>query len=205
MARVLDAHSAPEGAPLDHLKFAWEVISKNFVGWIIFGIVWSLVTSFTGGLGLFLLPNAIRASRKAIASDAQPEVGELFVFDNIADDSITMLGQFVANFAGGLLCGVGVFVTAPMFLFAPFIAAEDSYDGVGSLKASLAHGKSNIMGNLIQMLIIGILLQVFLVVTLGFGAFISMPIAIVAFEHFYQEQRPQVLAAAQAAQIAAKG
>lgn len=190
---------------MDHLKYAWEVVSQNLVGWIIFGLVFGVVVSFTGGLGAVLLPNAIRATRKAIAGNAQPEVGELFVFDTIADDAVTMVGQGIANFVGTLLCGIGVLATAPIFLFAPYVVAEGTYDAMGSLKVSLEHGKANIAGNLIQMLIIGVVLNIFISVTLGFGAIIATPIALVAFEHFYQEQRAHVLAAGQAAQIPTKG
>ena len=190
---------------MEHLKYAWQIVSENLVGWVIFGLVFSLVTSFTGGLGLFLMPNAIRGTRKAIAGNAAPEVGDLFQFDTIADDAVAMLGQSVANFAGSLLCGIGALATAPMFLFAPFVVTEGTYDGVGSLKVTLEHGKGNIPGNLIRLLIVGICLQVFTFITLGFGALLAMPLALVAFEHFYQEQRPHVFAAAQAAQIPAKG
>lgn len=190
---------------MDHLKYAWEVVSQNLVGWIIFGLVFGVVVSFTGGLGIILMPNAIRATRKAIGANAGPEVGELFVFDTIADDAVTMVGQGVANMVGSLLCGFGVLATAPIFLFAPYVVTEGSYDAMGSLKVSLEHGKANIVGNLIQMLIIGIVLSIFGSVTLGFGYIIATPIALVAFEHFYQEQRPHVLAAGQAAQIPTKG
>jgi uncharacterized membrane protein len=190
---------------MDHLKYAWEVVSQNLVGWIIFGLVFGVVISFSGGLGVVLLPNCIRATRKAIGGNAAPEIGEMFQFDNITDDIVVVLGQGVANMVGSLLCGFGVLATAPIFLFAPYVATEGSYDGVSSLKVSLEHGKANIGCNLIQMLIIGVVLNIFTMFTLGFGAIIATPLALVAFEHFYQEQRQHVLAAGQAAQIPTKG
>jgi uncharacterized membrane protein len=190
---------------MEHLKYAWTIISENLVGWIIFGLVFSVAISFTGGLLFVLLPNAIRATRKGIASNAAPEVGELFDFAAISDDAIAMIGQGVANFVGGLLCGIGALATAPIFLFAPHVVSEGHYDGVSSLKTAMEHGKGNIVGHLIQMLIIGVILNIFMMFTLGFGALIATPLALVAFEHFYQEQRPHILAAAQAAQIPVKG
>jgi len=190
---------------MDHLKYAWEIVSQNLVCWIIFGLVFGVVVSFTGGLGAVLLPNAIRATRKAIGGNAAPEIGELFVFDTIADDAITVIGQGIANMVGSLICGIGVLATAPMFLFAPYVVTEGTYDAMGSLKVSMEHGKANLVGNLIQLLIIGVVINVLISVTLGFGAIIATPIALVAFEHFYQEQRSHVLAAGQAAQIPTKG
>lgn len=190
---------------MDHLKYAWQIVSENLVGWIIFGLVFSLAISFTGGLLVLLLPNAIRATRKAIGANAAPEIGELFSFDTITDDAIAMIGQGAANFVGGLLCGIGALATAPLFLFAPFVVSEGAYDGVGSLKTTLEHGKANIPGNLIQMLIIGVVLSIATMFTFGLGGLIASPLALVAFEHFYQEQRPNILAAAQAAQIPEKG
>ena len=185
---------------MEHLKYAWQIVSENLVGWVIFGLVFSLVTSFTGGLGLFLMPNAIRGTRKAIAGNAAPEVGDLFQFDTIADDAVAMLGQSVANFAGSLLCGIGALATAPMFLFAPFVVTEGTYDGVGSLKVTLEHGKQH-PGNLIQPLSWA-LPAVFTLSPASVPP--RRPLALVALSTSTR-QRPHVFAAAQAAQIPAKG
>ena len=189
---------------MEHLQYAWAVVKENLLGWVVFGFVFGAATSLTSGLLLILMPNAIRATRKAIAGNAAPDLGDLFQFDTIADDAIAMLGQGVANIVGGVLCCVGAVVTAPIFLFAPHVASENAYDGVGSLKVTFEHGKGNLVGNLIQMLLIGIVLNVFIFVTFGIGMVLATPLALVAFEHFYQEQRPHILAAAQAAQIPVK-
>ncbi len=190
---------------MDHLKFGWETVSQNLVGWIIFGLVFGVVVSFSGGLGGVLMPNAIRATRKAIAAGAAPEVGEMFVFDTIVDDAIAVIGQSFAIFLGSLACGVGALAAAPLVLFAPHIVSEGHYDGVGSLKVAVEHGKANLVGNLVQMLIIGIVLSLLSSFTFGLGAIIGMPVALVALEHFYQSVRQDVFSAAQAAQIPTKG
>ncbi len=189
---------------MEHLQYAWQIISQKLVEWIIFGLVFSLIFPFTFGLGVFLIPNTIRATRKAIGNNAAPEIGEIFDFSAIGDDVVAMLGQGVANMVGGFFCGVGALITGPIFLFAPHLAAEGSYDGVGSLKATFEHGKANIGGHLIQMFVIGFILNIFVWLTLGLGFLLTTPLALVAFEHFYQQQRPHILAAAQAAQIPAK-
>ena len=190
---------------MDHLKYAWEVVSQNLVGWIIFGLVFGVVLNLTLGFGILLLPNAIRATRKAMTTGTAPEFAELFVFDTIADDAVAVIGMLVANMAGALVCGVGQLVTAPIFIFAPHIVTEGSYDGVGSIKVALEYGKANLVAILVPLLLVSVTISIFSLVTCGIGAILATPLSLVALEHLYQQHRGQVIAAGQAAQIPTRG
>jgi len=190
---------------VDQLKYGWEVVSQNLVGWIIFSLVFGVVISFTAGLGMVLTPNALRCTRKAMASGSAPELGDLFQFDNIADDAIVMVLVMVANSIGAAACGLGMFVTLPLFFFAQFLVSDGSFDAMGAMKASMEHGKANLVGHLIQLLIMSVVISLLGSLTLGFGYLIGAPVLMVAFEKYYQDNRGDVLAAAQAAQIPMKG
>ena len=181
-------------------------MSENLVGWIIFGAVFTPVNSVTSGLGLLLLmPNAIRARpRKAVAVNAAPESRRPVP---VRTPSPTMPSPCLDKAwptSSPLLCGIVTLATALIFLFALFIVTEGTYDGVGSLKVSLEHGKQSIAGNLIQMLLVGGSLALFTLVTCFLGGLIAMPLALVAFEHFYQGSVP-TCSPLRTAQIPAKG
>ena len=196
---------APEGERMEHLQYASQVVKENLPGWLLFGFVFSMSLSFTGGLLMILLPNAIRATRRAIATNAAPDLGDLFQFDTIVDDVVAVLALAIAYLGGSALCGIGVFFTVPILFFTAHVVSENTYDGVGSIKVAIEHGKSNLPGTLFEMLVIGMVLFVFIVVTFGFGTLLAVPVALVSLEHFYQQQRPHILAAAHAAQIPARG
>ena len=189
---------------MDHLKYGWEIVSQNLVGWIIFSLVFGCVVSFTFGLGMVLTPNALRATRKAMAAGAAPEIGELFQFDNIADDAIVIILTMVANSIGSLLCGLGIFVTLPLFFFAQFLVSDGSFDAMSSMKASMEHGKANLVGHLIQLLIMSIVISLLGSLTMGFGYLIGAPVLLVAFEKYYQDSRGAILNSANNVQISLK-
>ena len=196
---------APIGVSVDYLKYGWEVVSANLVGWIIFSLVFGCVVSFTFGIGMVLTPNALRATRKAIASGAAPDLGDLFQFDDIADDAVVMVLMGVANAAGMVVCGFGTLVTLPLFFFAQFLVSDGSFDAMNSMKASMEHGKGNLVGHLVQLLIMSVVISLLGTLTMGFGYLVGTPVLLVAFEKYYQDSRSDVLAVAQAAQIPMKG
>lgn len=184
---------------MDYLKYGWEVIKKDLVAWTIFSVVFSIAVSF--GIGLFFMPNAIRATRKAVAAGTAPAVGELFVFDRIADDATAMVGVLVAHSIGISLCGLGVLASMPLMHFAPYVVAEENYDGIGALKVSVEYGKANIGGLLGTLFVIGLLANVAVYATCGLAGLFLPGLMLVAMDKYYLEHRQGVLTAAQQAQI----
>ena len=189
---------------MDNLKYGWEVVSQNLVGWIIFGIVFGCVVSFTFGLGIVLMPNALRATRKAILADAAPEVGELFQFDNIKEDAIVMIASSVAHSIGSMLCGVGALATLGMFFFAPYLESDGSCDASGAMRVSLEHGSKQIRVHLWELLVMIVIISVFGSVTMGLGYLVGTPVLLVAFEKYYQDSRPEIYAVAKTASLSMK-
>ena len=184
---------------MDYLKYGWEVIKKDLVGWTVFSVVFAIAASF--GIGLFFLPNAIRATRKAVEAGTAPAMGELFSFDRIADDATAMVGVLVVHSIGATLCGVGIFATIPLMHFAPYVVAEENYDGVGALKVSFEYGKANLMGVLGTTFVVGLLAQVALYATCGIAGLFLPGLMLVAMDKYYLEHRQGILTAAQQAQI----
>ncbi len=184
---------------MDYLKYGWEVIKKDLVGWTIFSVVFAIAASF--GIGLFFMPNAIRATRKAVSAGGAPAVGELFAFDRIADDATAMVGVLVAHSIGASLCGLGIFASIPLMHFAPYVVAEENYDGVGALKVSFEYGKANIGGVLGTVFVVGLLANIALYATCGLAGFFIPGLMLVAMDKYYLEHRQGILTAAQMAQI----
>lgn len=189
---------------MDNLKYGWEVVSQNLVGWVIFGLVFGCVVSFTGGLGLVLTPNALRAVRKAAVADAAPEIGELFQFDNIKEDAIVMVASMVAHGIGSVLCGIGALATVGMFFFAQYLESDGSCDASTAMRVSLEHGSKNLMPHLWELLVMAVIVSIFGTVTFGLGYLVGTPVLLVAFEKYYQDTRGDIYAVAQTAGLSMK-
>ena len=187
---------------MDYLKYGWEVVKKDLVPWVIFGLVLGITLSF--GIGFFLMPNALRATRRAIEAGGAPGIGDLFNFDNITDDAIVMFIASIAHTVGAMLCGVGIFASLPLMHFAPYLVAEGRYDAVSAAKASVEYGKGNLVGILLHLLLFGVLVNLAVYLTCGIGGFIVAPIGLVAMDKYYLDHRDAILAAANQAQIPMK-
>ena len=187
----------------DHLKAAWPIVKANLVGWIIFVVVFGIVNSFTGGLGIILMPNAYRAVRNAIVRQEGPSIGDLFNFDNFMDDLVAMLVYFGTIFIGTWLCFIGAPIAMILFFWMPMLAAEGKFAAVDAAKASMAHAKGNI--GAIVMFLIGAWIAIFLGTLCCYvGVFVAAPVVFVAHWMFYESQRDAIMAAAQAAGIPTK-
>jgi len=114
---------------MDHFSSGWATVKQDIVPWLILYVVFSVVMSFTGGLAIILLPNVFRASRKALATGASPEIGDLFNFDYLTDDLVGMLLKGIADMIGSMLCGIGAIATGVLFFWVPLLATENRYDG----------------------------------------------------------------------------
>lgn len=188
---------------MEHYTEAWETVKQDLVPWIILYVVFSVVLSFTGGLGILLMPNLFRTVRKALAQGTAPEVGDLFNFDYLTDDLVGMLLKSIADFIGSLACGVGAIVTGVLFFWVPLIATENRYDGMGLMKASLAHAKGE-FGAILVFLIIAMVVNFIGVMLCCIGIFVTAPVTFVAMVKFYEAHRDNILAAADAAGVPTK-
>jgi len=178
---------------MDHFGAAWNIVKENLVGWIIFTLVLGILGSF--GVGLLLVPNAMRAARDAIDSNSGPEIGALFNFDNITDDAIGMIIYFAAIFVGSFVV-IGGLIASVLFAWVPMLLAENRVAGAESWKASLAHTK----GNFVDILVFGVIATVINIaggLACGLGTFITAPVTLVAGWLFYTSQRDQILQLAQ--------
>ncbi len=187
----------------DHFKAAWPIVKANLVGWIIFILVFGIFNSFTGGLGVILMPNAYRAVRNAIVRQEGPSIGDLFNFDNFMDDLVAVIVWVGGISLGSLLCFVGAPVVALLLFWMPMLAAEGKFAAFDAAKASLAHAKSNI--GAIIMFYIAAMIVVFLAALCCYlPIFLAAPMVFVAHWLFYESQRDAIMAAAQAAGIPTK-
>lgn len=146
---------------MDHLGPAWNAVKDNLIPYAVYVLVFTLVGAFTAGLGfLALTPNYFRGFQTALANNAGPEIGDLFNFDHIADDVVTMLLMAIAVTVGLMLCVLPGVALAILFFWVPLLAASRSYEPVDTLKASLAVVKADPVPHLIFMVVMSVVTSI---------------------------------------------
>lgn len=183
---------------MDFIKAAFETIKKHPVPWVLLGLVFGLIQPFGGA---FLMPNFIRIARKAASSDEAPDIGDLFKFDDIVDDLVTMVILSVAVILGIFACFIGAWVVAILGTWTLHLRADKLYAPVDCLKASLHHVKSNFVEVFVGLLIIQMVIMLGVMFTCGLGALVATPIMVIATERFYASNRDAIIAAGDAAGI----
>ena len=142
---------------MDHLGPAWNNVKDHLVPYAVYVLVFTLVAVFTFGLGaLALTPNYFRGFQRALAGNTGPDVGDLFNFDNIADDVVAMLLMALAVGIGFMLCVLPGIALAILFFWVPLLAASGSYEPVDTLKASLYAVKNDPVQPIIFMVVMGV-------------------------------------------------
>ena len=183
---------------MDFIKAAFETIKKHPVPWVLLGFVFGLIQPFGGA---FLMPNFIRIARKAASSDEAPDIGDLFKFDDIVDDLVTMVILSVAVILGIFACFIGAWIVAILGTWTLHLRADKLYAPMDCLKASLHHVKSHFVEVFVGLLIIQIVITLGVVFTCGIGALVATPIMVIALERFYASNRDDIIASADAAGI----
>ena len=187
---------------VEHFTSGWEIVKPNLVPWLLTGLVLMMLMSL--GVGMFLLPNFYRVTRKAIDNNAPPDVGGLFEFDNIADDIIAMLLYSVAITVGLFVCVVGALVTGVLFFWVPMIAAEGHYAPMDMMKASLAHAKANFVPILVFLIVASLINNIAASLCM-LPVLLSAPVTLVAAWRAYESNRDAIHQAAREQGIPLKG
>jgi hypothetical protein len=183
---------------MDFIKAAFETIKKHPLPWILLGLVFGMIQPFGGA---FLMPNFIRIARKAASSDEAPDIGDLFKFDDIVDDLVTMVILSAAIILGFFACFIGASIVAILGTWTLHLRADKLYAPMDCLKASLHHVKSNVVEVFVGLLIIQIVIMLGVMFTCGLGALVATPIMVIAMERFYASNRDDIIAAADAAGV----
>ena len=179
--------------PVEIYKEALGVYQRDPASWsVLYGIL-ILLMLFTGGLAVVLLPNALRATRNALADERSPDVAELFRINqkDILEDSIAGVGLLVAtliasSFTGPLATFIGIVLG-----MAPPAVTEAEVGGIDALQLSVAYMQENPGPMVIHGLIASVLGAAAL--CCFFPVFVTAPIAFIAHWMFYLEHRRGIL------------
>ena len=183
---------------MDHIGPAWNAIKDNLVPYAVYVLVFTLVAAFTLGLGaLVLFPNYYRGFHKALSAQAAPEVGDLFVFDHIGDDVVTMLLMCVALVIGFCLCVLPGIVLSVGFFWVPLLAASRAYEPVDALKASLYAVKAEPIQPLIFIIVMSVV-NSFAIQILFLPYLVSAPVFLVAQILWFNQAQKEIAQAAAA-------
>ncbi len=187
---------------MPYLKTAWNIVTMHAWEWILVTLFYLYLLMI--GIGLLFLPNMIRMARKAADEGVPPSVGDLFYFDNFADDALTVILQKLSAAVATCLCFIGCPIVAILLYWSAHLAADNLYAPIDCLKASFHHAKSNWLNILINVVVIFVVVHVCVFFTCGVGMILGMPIMIVAIERFYRSECANIVAAADAAGVPRK-
>lgn len=182
------------------LDRAWQIVRADAFAWMLVTTLFLFVVVATGGLGFLLYTNLLRAAGRAIDNGAPPEIGDLFRFDGVSDEFVTLLIKLIADSFGLSLCLIGVLVTHVLTFWLPHLAIEGQYDPVAAVRASYAHATID-PGEIFSFNAKLSLLNTFGLLCCCVGLLITLPITLVAMELHWREQREAVYAAADAAGV----
>lgn len=174
-----------------------DVLKKDFIAWVLMGLVLTLAGSIIPLVGgLLLLPNALREGERAILEGRSPQVGELFNFSNLGLDFVSMLLYVLMQTLGSLLCCVGMPIAWIGFWFSAELAADGKVSATDTLKLSWAWSTSH-LGDTIALAAISLALNsAGASLGMGIGILCTMPLTLIAWILYWGSVREQVYALA---------
>lgn len=187
----------------DSFGKAVDVFKRDFVGWMLLGLVLVLAGSVIPLLGgLLLLPNALREGDRAIAEERAPDVSALFDFAQVGQDLVSMLLYMSAQVLGSLLCCVGGPVAWILFWFSAEVSADGRVSSTDTLKVSYLWSKSH-LGDVIGLAVLSAVLNS-IGASFAIGVFFTFPFTLIAWVIYWRSVKPEVyaLAIAEGVQVA---
>jgi len=172
-------------------KRAWAEVSDDLASWIVIYLVFMMVSLFTGGLGVVLMPNLHRELRDARAENRGPEVARLFQFDQIGDDAVAGIVYLAALTLGSLAAGIGTSIAALALAFLMPLAADNRYEPIDNAKLSAQH----VLGHLVPhalLLSASVVLAMVGIFTCGLGFLIAGPLMGMAVQLYYEDSRQEI-------------
>lgn len=170
-----------------------DVFKRDFVAWVLFGLVLILAGSLIPLVGgLILLPNALREGERAIVEGRSPQVGELFNFSHLGLDLVSMLLYVMTQTLGSLLCCVGTPIAWIGFWYSAELAADGRLSATDTLKLSWAWSTTH-LGDTIALAVISLALNsAGASLGMGIGVLCTMPLTLIAWILYWSSVREQV-------------
>lgn len=181
-------------------SFALSKIKENPQNWFLFGISFIVLGSIPI-LNLIVTMNAHRAIIRHLEGKAEvPSINDLINMDHAADFIIGSFLVALAASSGIILCGVGVYASVFLCIFAQYLISDGMFQPVEAIKASFYYAKDNI-GNIVSFVLIETILMtvwsVLALFTCGIGFLLLLPLIMIVFCQFYLEHKEGILKSAQ--------
>lgn len=183
---------------MDHLSPAWSRVSDHLVPWIVFTLVFVVVSTITCGLGLVFAPNVYVAAKKSVEDGQPPAIGDLFAMDHIVDYLILVLVGLVASLVAAMIPVIGSFLVAMFLFWAPMLIVDGKHSAMQAIQVSARAVAKDPVGVLLFLLVqvVGSVVSGFLC---GLPLLIVLPWLVVAGWMFYRASEDVLTAAAQEA------
>ncbi len=186
----------------DSFTKAWDIFRQDMGGWVATTFVWSIAASVAGSFvplvgGMVLLPNMVREASDAVEQRRSPDLGNVFKFDHLGEDFISMLLYCIAQTVGLLACCVGWPVAWIAFWYTAELAADGRVSESDTMKVSWMWAKDHI-GETLGMAMVGLILNTIgATVGLGVGVIFTLPITVIAWVVYWHAVRDDVYALAE--------
>ncbi len=169
----------------DWIKAGWEHTKGDLVPWALTTFVMGLC-----GICFIIFPqvgaNYLKMIREYKNNGTKPEMGKLFVFDNVVQYLIALVIMAVAQ----MLCIIPVFL---VFWTIPLMAFK-GMGAVDAAKASYNYVKGNFVSTLLLAIVLGFV-QSIGNLACGLGGFVTIPIAAFAWVYAYEAHEAAIDAA----------
>ena len=172
-------------------KRAWAQVSDDLGSWVVLYAVFFLLSVFTGGLAVVLMPNLHRELRDVRAEGRGPEVGNLFRFDHISTDAVAGLVYLGAMYVGSLAAGLGTTIAAVALAFLMPLAADNRFEPLDNAKLSAQHVVGHIAPH-VMLFAATFVLAMIGIFTCGLAFVVVGPLIGMATQMYYEDCREEL-------------
>lgn len=176
---------------IDYYQRGFNEVSKNFVGWILFYLVFGAVAVFTCGLGGVFSANVLREVRDALSAGRAPDINAIFRTDNINSDIVNYLIFMGAVMLGGMVGGIGGTIAAVILQMQMPLAAENRYQPLDNAKLSFRHVTAHVADHIVFFLVGGVLMAIAAMMCF-LPMILVLPVSQAALWLWYQDSRDEI-------------
>lgn len=186
---MADEAAAPAGTAVtppafgEALGAGWNAYKANLVPGLLAFLV-GMIVSVIPLAGLFIAAGNVKVALKLVRGE-KPEIGDVFYIFK-SGNLVDLLIMTILVGIGAILCGIGVLITAPLFMMGLFLLVDKGGKYSDGMNACMTRVKPNLVGWIIFVLVVGIVGGLGSILC-GVGILLTMPIAWCAFAYAYEK------------------
>ncbi|MEO6472751.1 MAG: hypothetical protein ABIR57_12270 [Aeromicrobium sp.] len=128
--------------------------------------------------------NLVRVSLKTV-DGAKPEIGELFVFENLNKTIVTAALLAAGTFVGTILCYVPGLIFSVLAAYTIYFLVDNGKEPIDAIKSSISFVIANI-GTLIIVILASVAALIVGAILCGVGLLVAIPVVILVNAHVFR-------------------